>query len=106
MTTTPVGSELLVNTATAGFQGLQQITALSNGGFVVTWTDNSQGVGGTTGDSSSSAVKAQVFAANGTRVGSEILVNTATASTQNNQQITALSNGGFVVTWEDNRKRF
>jgi hypothetical protein len=36
MTATPVGSEILVNTATAGFQGLQQITALSNGGFVVT----------------------------------------------------------------------
>ena len=46
-------------------------------------------------------MKAQVFAANGTRVGSELLVNTATASDQNAPQITALSNGGFVVTWQD-----
>jgi hypothetical protein len=101
MTTTPIGSELLVNTATAGFQGLQQITALANGGFVVTWADSSAGVGGASGDSSNSAVKAQVFLADGTRLGSELLVNTATASTQNNPHITALSNGGFVVTWED-----
>ena len=68
---------------------------------MVTWQDVSAGVGGATGDSSSSAVKAQVFAADGTRVGSELLVNTATASGQDSPQITALSNGGFVVTWED-----
>jgi hypothetical protein len=48
MTATPVGSEILVNTATAGFQGLQQITALSNGGFVVTWEDGNAGGGGAT----------------------------------------------------------
>ncbi|MBR1121079.1 VCBS repeat-containing protein [Bradyrhizobium lablabi] len=96
-----VGSEILVNTATTGDQSLPTITTLSNGGFVVTWTDYSMGVGGTGGDTSSSAVKAQVFAAGGTKVGSEILVNTATASDQDNPQITALSNGGFVVTWSD-----
>ena len=39
-----MGSEILVNTATAGNQQLPQITALSNGGFVVTWKDDSQGV--------------------------------------------------------------
>ena len=33
-----VGTEILVNTATAAIQS-PQITALSNGGFVVTWTD-------------------------------------------------------------------
>jgi hypothetical protein len=35
------------------------------GGFVVTWDDYSQGVGGATGDTSEWAVKAQVFAADG-----------------------------------------
>jgi hypothetical protein len=48
-TVSKLGSEILVNTATAGSQSDQQITALSNGGFVVTWQDDSQGVGGTTG---------------------------------------------------------
>jgi hypothetical protein len=97
-----VGSELLVNTATTGTQGFAPITALSNGGFVATWADQSLGVGGAAGDSSNTAVKAQVFLADGTRVGGELLVNTATASAQFNPQITALSNGGFVVTWQDN----
>jgi serralysin len=99
---TRLGSELLVNTATASEQAQPQITALANGAFVVTWVDFSQGVGGATGDSSNFAVKAQVFLADGTRAGSELLVNTATANQQSDQQITALANGGFVVTWEDN----
>jgi hypothetical protein len=98
---TRVGSELLVNTATANSQDSPQITALANGRFVVTWEDKSQGVGGATGDSSSTAVKAQVFAADGTRIGSEVLVNTGTADEQLRQQVTALSNGAFVVTWTD-----
>jgi hypothetical protein len=98
---TPVGVEVLVNSATAADQGVPQITALSNGGFVVTWQDFSQGVGGAGGDTTGYAIKAQVFAAGGTPVGAEIRVNTATAGFQYNQQITALSNGGFVVTWYD-----
>jgi hypothetical protein len=98
---TRVGSELLVNTATADSQNVQQSTALSNGGFVVTWRDSSLGVGGATGDGSSTAVKAQVFQADGTRVGSELLVNTATANGQDFPKITALANGRFVVAWED-----
>ena len=98
---TRVGSEILVNTATVSDQYGPQITALSNGGFVVTWYDESLGVGGATGDASGYAVKAQVFAAGGAPVGSEILVNTATFNLQYDPQITALSNGGFVVTWND-----
>lgn len=102
-----IGTEVLVNTATKGDQTRQKMTALANGGFVVTWadgwisTDGSQGVGGATGDSSGTAIKAQVFAADGSKIGSEILVNTATAGNQTDQAITALSNGSFVVTWTD-----
>jgi hypothetical protein len=99
---TALGSEFLVNTATTGDQSSQKVTALSGGGFVVTWNDNSGGVGGATGDNDSWAVKAQVFDAGGTKVGSELLVNTATAGAQDSQQIVALSNGDFVVTWDDN----
>ncbi len=92
-----VGAEILVNTSTTGSQGAPQITALSNGGFVVTWTDGSA----SGGDTSSFAVRAQVFTAAGAMVGTEILVNTATTDGQYNQEITALSDGGFVVTWVD-----
>ena len=58
-------------------------------------------MGGATGDTSPYAVKAQVFAAGVMPAGPEILVNSATANHQINPQITALSNGGFVVTWTD-----
>jgi len=58
----------------------------------------SSDVGGATGDV---AVKAQVFAASGAPVGSEILVNTTTSDDHYPNKITALSNGGFVVTWTD-----
>jgi Ca2+-binding RTX toxin-like protein len=92
-----VGTEILVNTATAGVQSGPQITALSDGGFVVTWTDQSL----TAPDTSGFAVRAQVFTAAGATVGTEILVNTVTANGQSGPQITALSNGGFVVTWQD-----
>jgi hypothetical protein len=98
---TPVGTEIRVNTATADRQDMPQTTSLANGGFVVTWRDLSHGVGGAGGDTSGSAVKAQVFTAGGTPVGSELLVNSATANDQTQPQITALSNGGFVVTWSD-----
>ena len=97
----PVGSEILVNTATEGNQFRLEITALPNGGFVITWGGSSHGIGGVTGDSSGSAVKAQVFAADGSQVSSEILVNAATEGNQVRLEITALPNGGFVITWVD-----
>jgi hypothetical protein len=94
-----MGAEILVNTATLNAQNFPRITPLQTGGFVVTWEDRSAGVGGASGDSSGTAVKAQVFAPDGTRVGSEILVNTATTRNQGGPQLTGLANGGFAVTW-------
>ncbi|RVU15451.1 cadherin-like domain-containing protein [Methylobacterium oryzihabitans] len=95
---TKVGTEFLVNTQTARDQSAPMITGLSNGGFVVSWVDNS----GQGGDASGTGIKAQLFAANGTRVGTEFLVNTRTADSQSQPTITGLSNGGFVVSWADN----
>jgi len=99
-----VGTEIAVNTATAGNQYAPQITELADGGFLVTWLDPSAGVGGATGDHSETAIKAQVFTAAGARVGTEILVNTATESQQTSPRITALADGGFVVTWWDDSR--
>ena len=88
------GNEFLVNTETVNNQYEPAITALSNGGFVATWStqDSAQ-------DGSSSAIKAQVFDASGTAQGNEFLVNTETVNNQYHPAITALSSGGFVVTW-------
>ena len=75
------------------------ITGLSNGGFVVTWGDGS----GLDGDIFPEAIKAQVFDAIGTKVGGEFLVNTRTTGSQNIPVIAGLSNGGFVIAWNDFR---
>ncbi|KPF79313.1 hypothetical protein IP88_02090 [alpha proteobacterium AAP81b] len=89
--------EFLVNTETANLQTFPTITALTNGGFVIGWEDNSQ----TLGDSSGSSIKAQVYAADGSRVGSEFLVNTTTAEHQFQPAIAGLASGGFLAAWTD-----
>ncbi|MBZ0122856.1 MAG: hypothetical protein K8F31_03125, partial [Roseovarius sp.] len=94
---TAVGGEFLVNATTAENQNDPQITALAGGGFVITWRDWSQ----SGGDTSQSAVRAQVYAADGTPVGGEMLVNTTTTGVQADPQITSLAGGGFVITWSD-----
>ena len=93
---TKIGNEFLVNTVGNG-GGSPTITGLTNGGFVVSRVD----VSGTLGDASGWSIKAQVFGADGTKVGSEFLVNTETYGFQRQPTVTGLTNGGFVVSWED-----
>ncbi len=92
-----VGSEFLVNTQTASRQFSPSVTSLTDGGFVVTWSDFS----GTLGDTSGASIKAQVYDADGVRVGGEFLVNTQTAGGQIYSAITGLADGGFAVAWSD-----
>jgi len=91
------GAEFLVNSTTDVGQSSPAITALADGRFVVAWTDGSQ----TGGDTSSSAVRAQVFEADGRRSGAEFLVNSTTVNAQFESAITALADGRFVVAWTD-----
>jgi flagellin-like hook-associated protein FlgL len=87
------GSEFKVNTYTSGNQGDPAITNLSNGGFVVTWTNESSQ------DGSGYGVFGQMYNASGNTVGAEFQVNTHTSSNQRHPDIAGLSDGGFVVTW-------
>jgi hypothetical protein len=107
-----VGIEIRVNTATLNWQQDPHVAVLQNGNFVVTWTDGwdyfswadhpgSQGVGGATADNYGKAIKLQVFSANGTPIGTEVVATTEIRTDQTAEKITALSNGNFVVTWED-----
>ncbi|MCY1668978.1 VCBS domain-containing protein [Rhizobium sp. SL86] len=89
-----VGSELLINTTTAGDQIQPSVTGLANGGFVITW-----GSSDTVLDTNGGAIKAQIYSATGAKVGTEFLVNTYQNGTQERPVITALTNGGFVVSW-------
>ena len=85
-------TDFLVSTTNTGPQYYPQITSLSNGGFVATWTDSSDW-----------DIRGRVFNADGTPVtATDFLLNTTTAGSQGGPEITSLSNGGFVVTWQDN----
>ncbi|TFI56967.1 tandem-95 repeat protein, partial [Sphingomonas parva] len=95
-----VGGELLVNTSTAGYQQTPEVTALTGGGFVVTWL--ASGPGGA--DASGLALYAQLFDSAAQRVGTEFLVNTTTSGDQTDPSVAALPDGGFVVTWENGAK--
>jgi len=93
----PVGSEFQVNSTINNFQEFPTITGLAGGGFVVAWNDGSL----QNGDSSGTGVKAQVFAADGTRVGTEFQVNSTTLNFQDFPTITGLAGGGFAIAWSD-----
>ncbi len=104
-TVVKIGTEFAVNTQTAGGQWYPSVTGLAHGGFVVTWQDGLAGAAGsgsgTLGDNSFSSIKAQIYAADGSLVGGEFLINTQTTGSQASPTITGLSSGGFVVTWQD-----
>lgn len=90
----PLGSEWLINTTTQNWQFEPRVSVLANNGFVVSWTDSN-------GMASSGNLRAQVFDGAGAAVGAEIAVNTTTTSAQKASAVTGLSDGRFVVAWED-----
>jgi len=96
-----ISEELTVNTQTRFDQSLSQIARLNGGGFVVTWVDWASTTDTAVADGSWSAIKAQLFTGTGARVGSEILVNSATLLWQQDAHVTVLNNGNFVITWTD-----
>ena len=95
LTPIPTGNDVRVNTFTTGDQMHPAVAALAGGGFVVTWTSRGQ-------DGSGYGIYGQRYAADGTPVGSEFRVNTFTTSDQRFPSVTALADGGFVVTWTSN----
>ena len=88
----PSGSELLVNTHTSGEQCCADICALQDGKFVITWQDAGQ-------DGNDWGVYMRIFNADGTTFADNIRVNDHTSGDQSQESITALQNGGFVITW-------
>ena len=91
-----IGKEFQVNTTLVNVQGGAAVTGLTNGGFVVSWTDLSFSAQGAYGN-----IKAQVFDAGGAKVGGELDVGSGTAGPEEDSAVTALPGGGFVATWID-----
>ena len=87
------GVETIVNTTTASSQAGARLTALSDGGWTVTWVSKNQD------DPTSAGVYQQRYDATGAKVAGEVLVNTTTAGDQLNPTVEGLADGGWVVAW-------
>jgi hypothetical protein len=92
-----VGAETLVNTTTLQGQSGPDVAVLSDGSYIVTYSDASL----TAPDTSSNAIRARHFSADGTPIGNDFVVNTTTATSQLFPTVTALSNGGYAIAWQD-----
>lgn len=84
--------EVLVNTSTDYSQTQSMVAALKGGGWVVTWTSSE--------NTGIAEVFSQAYNADGTKMGGETQVNTFAPYDQKNQHVAALSDGGWIVTWE------
>ena len=87
------GVETRVNTHTADNQEAPEVITLADGGYVVAWSSVKQD------DATNRGIYAQRYDVNGHRVGSEFHVNTTTIYDQADQTLTALADGGFLITW-------
>ena len=88
-----IGSEVLVNTYTTNDQYSPHVAGLADGGYVIVWESMQQ-------DGSLLGVYQQKFDAFGNRVGAATLVNTTTSGSQNLADVTALNDGGYLITWQ------
>jgi Ca2+-binding RTX toxin-like protein len=85
-----VEAETRVNTYTASYQYNSTVTALADGGWVVSWTSYAQG---------GSGIYQQRYDSAGAAIGVETGVNTAVFSDEEVPAIAALADGGWVVSW-------
>jgi hypothetical protein len=89
-----LGTEFRVNAVTAGAQFNPVATAHAEGGFAVSWTSDGQ-------DGSSWGVFARRFAADGAPLDpQDIALNQTTPGEQRSAALAALTDGGFVATWQ------
>jgi hypothetical protein len=91
----PFGEEFKINTSesSATYTDGVYLEVLKDGGWLVIWTNPSDSPG---------VLFAQRFAANGSPVGSEFLIDTHANSDQHQEVpvIAALADGGWVVVWD------
>ena len=103
---TPVGTDALVNTNTTDGQISPRVVALAGGKYMVIWVGSVilpvVATGGTISPAYANAdIRAQIYNADGTRSGSEIVINTATAGAQLRPLVVQLSDGNILITWHD-----
>jgi Ca2+-binding RTX toxin-like protein len=84
--------EFLINTFTHADQLGARLTTLNDGGWVAVWQSYDQ-------DGSYEGLYGQRYDAHGNPVAAEFQVNTYTDNTQASPAISALADGGWVVSW-------
>lgn len=87
-----IGEEFRVNAETDNDQRVPHVSALADGGFVVTWQS--------TGDGFMNGIYQRRFDAGANPVGSESLVNETVAGSQEDAQVAGVAGGGHVVVWD------
>ena len=90
-----MNSEFRVTTTTTGNQHFATVGFDASGGFVISWVDDTADAGG-------QGIFAQRFAADGSKLGSEFMVNTTSASDQKYGRVAVHDDGSFVITWSSN----
>jgi hypothetical protein len=84
--------EFVVHSDLTNEQDKGRVAVDADGDFAVVWRENVA--------TSSFAIRARLFAANGTPRGPDFTVNSSTASSQDNPAVSMGSGGNFVVTWD------
>lgn len=86
------GGEFQVNTLSEHHQWSPSVAALSDGGFVVTWSTRN-------GNTSDTDIHGQRYDASSVAVGEEFVVNSHTDGSQSFSDVTALSGDRLLITW-------
>jgi hypothetical protein len=89
------------------------VTNLEGGGYVVVWQSNQQTYNGSTFVSSEQLIQAQMFDAQGEKIGDVIDFGSVAQDTNGYDrssdtlpEVAALSGGGFAVTWYNNTQNY
>lgn len=90
---TPIGDEFQVNTRTEDHQFMPEVTALSDGGFLVVWTDITS--------EDTWVIKAQRYSATGERLGDETTLSQESGELKARPEVIELSDGVISVSWQD-----
>ncbi len=94
------GVDDVVNVTTALSQMAPVTLALSNGRYVVAWTDHADMMVSGPGAYANADIRAQIFNADGTRFGGEFIVTNAPGA-QVLTSATQLSDGNILFAWQD-----
>ncbi|MBI5806643.1 Ig-like domain-containing protein [candidate division TA06 bacterium] len=91
---TPIGGDFLVSDDASGFDQYYPSVAANDSGFVIAWYDYRNG---------NADIYAQRYDASGAALGSNFLVNDDVSGSDQYYSSVALSDSGFIITWDDYR---